>query len=301
MGGFLVTVAIPSLNQAEFLERAIESVCAQNVAVELMVVDGGSNDGSLAIIKRHANALAWWRSASDGGQASAINEVLARATGRWFLWLNADDLLLSDALAKVQPFLAGDCAPDVLYGDALFIDRNDRVIGAYPTTRFCPELLKSFCFISQPSCLVRTTRLRQIGGLDAGLNYALDYELWLRLLADGARFRYLPQWLSATRLHSDSKTSLGAEAFTREVLASQIRHFPDAAPVPRALWARYRRLHTGNRPKASALAFLLASIAQMKAPSHVLPASRWIVRVAALHVHAGWRGWVAKRALNKAG
>lgn len=290
MSSPLFTVVIPSLNQARFLAQAIRSVLNQEVLVELMIVDGGSQDDSVEIIRRHEPALSWWRSGSDEGQGSAINEALARATGHYFLWLNSDDLLLPGALKRAGEYLTAHPGCEVLYGDALFIDETGRVGGAYPTSPFSADLLKSFCYISQPSCLVQTERLRGVGGLDAGLEYALDYELWLRLLKAGAAFHYVPQLLSATRLHGDTKTSTGGAAFTREVLVSQQRHFPGASPAARATWARYRQLLAGERRMSPAVALASAWARQAMLPKCWVPTTRWVMQVARLHLRAWQRG-----------
>ena len=123
----LVSIVTPSFNQARFLEAAIESVLGQDYPhLEYMIVDGGSNDGSLEIIRKYERRLAWWVSEKDAGQTDAINKGLARANGRILAWLNSDDSYEPGALRAAVDFLLGHPETGLVYGDANFIDEAGR-------------------------------------------------------------------------------------------------------------------------------------------------------------------------------
>jgi len=123
MSAPLVTVVTPSYNQAAYLEDAIESVLAQDYPrIEYAVADGGSADGSVEILKRYEDRLAWWTSGPDGGQSAALNTAFARAQGEILGWLNSDDTLLPGAVSRVVAELERDPELALVYGDAEFVD-----------------------------------------------------------------------------------------------------------------------------------------------------------------------------------
>lgn len=200
------TVVTPSFNQAAFIERTLASVAAQQgVEVEHRVYDGGSTDGTVAILERAGPSLRW-ASERDAGQADAVNKGLREATGEAIGWLNSDDVYYPGALARVAAFLEAHPDVDVVYGDADHIDANDRVLEPYPVEPWSLERLEERSFICQPAAFIRRRVPERHGVLDSSLRYCMDYEYWLRLGRGGARFAHLPEKLAGSRLHPATKT-----------------------------------------------------------------------------------------------
>jgi glycosyltransferase involved in cell wall biosynthesis len=207
-----ITIITPSFNQAQFLERTIRSVLAQSSEeprfagrIEHWVIDGGSSDGSVEILKRYSDRLQWI-SEKDRGHPDAVNKGLARATGDIIGWLNSDDIFYNGAVAAVMDFFERRPDVDVVYGDGNHIDENDRFLEPYPTEDWNFERLKDYCFLCQPAVFFRRSVVERFGPLDVQWHYALDYEYWLRLGKKGARFVHIKALLAATRLHAATKT-----------------------------------------------------------------------------------------------
>jgi glycosyltransferase involved in cell wall biosynthesis len=152
-----VSIVTPSYNQARFLEATICSVLEQEYSpIEYIVIDGGSTDGSLEIIRKYASRLAYWISEPDRGQTEAINKGFARANGDIYAWLNSDDTYEPEAVAKAVEFL--QIHPDVgmVYGDANFIDEQGNVIGRFPARQTdYPRLRRGYVHIPQQAAFWR--------------------------------------------------------------------------------------------------------------------------------------------------
>jgi glycosyltransferase involved in cell wall biosynthesis len=207
-----VTIITPSFNQAQFLERTIRSIHAQQTEeprfsgpLQHVVIDGGSRDGSIEILKRYGGRLEWI-SEKDRGHPDAMNKGLQRATGDIIGWLNSDDIFYPGAIRTVVDFFERRPDIDVVYGDGNHIDEHDRFLEPYPTEDWNFERLKDVCFLCQPAVFFRRRVVERFGPLDVQWHYALDYEFWLRLGKNGVRFARIPALLAATRLHSATKT-----------------------------------------------------------------------------------------------
>jgi glycosyltransferase involved in cell wall biosynthesis len=201
----LVSVVMPSLNQAEFIRNSIDSVLNQDyVPIELIVIDGRSSDGTVDILKDYDDRLRWV-SESDGGQTPAINKGFRMATGEIIGWLNADDLYLPGAVRTSVEFLAQRESADLVYGDADHIDRDGRLIAPYPTEPFSLSRLQQTCFICQPAVFFRRRVFDRVGILDEYFSSAMDYEYWVRVAQRG-EIVYCPVRLAQSRLHREAKT-----------------------------------------------------------------------------------------------
>lgn len=204
----LVSIVTPSYNQAEFLERTIRSVLGQDYPnLEYIIIDGGSTDGSVEIIRKYESQLSFWISERDKGQTNAINKGFNRAKGEIFAWLNSDDIYEPGAIRAAVEALISDPSLGFVYGDCNFIDSHDRVIGKFDARQTDLEkLLRGYVHIPQQAFFFRGELWKKVGPLDENIYFAMDYDLWLRL-ARIAPFRYLPGKVWADfRLHEDAKT-----------------------------------------------------------------------------------------------
>lgn len=202
------SIVTPSFNQAGFLARTLDSVRAQGLpGVEHIVVDGGSTDGSRAILAERQGDLAWWCSEPDQGQADAINKGFRRASGEILAWLNSDDLYCPGALAAVDEFFRTHPRCDAVVGDLEIIDAHDRVLDVKKAVPFTfRQNLYSGCAVPQPATFFTRRAYALTGELDVSLHYQMDYEFFLRMQARGLRFGVLRRPLARFRLHGTSKT-----------------------------------------------------------------------------------------------
>ena len=201
-----ITVITPSFNQGNFIQRTIESVLSQGIVdLEYIVMDGGSEDRTVEILKSYGDRIKW-KSEYDAGTGDAVNKGLTAATGRIIGWLNSDDIYYDGTLRIALNYFDQNPEADVLYGDANHIDDRDQIIEKYPTESWSWERLQQQCIISQPAAFFRRTVIERYGLLDIRRPHCVDYEYWLRLGKNGARFFYLPGTLAATRLHANAKT-----------------------------------------------------------------------------------------------
>jgi glycosyltransferase involved in cell wall biosynthesis len=238
----LVSIVTPSFNQARFLEAAIRSILEQDYPrIEYIIVDGGSTDGSLEIIRKYQSRLAYWVSEPDQGQTDAINKGFARAQGEILAWLNSDDTYEPGALGEAVAFLQAHPQVGLVYGDANFIDSDGHKIGRFPAAQTDYRRLRSgYVHIPQQAAFFRAGLWRQVGPLDPSFYFAMDYDLWVRL-ALLSQVHYLPRTWANFRLHGDSKTVAADDRCWPEMLRV---HFRDGGGWLAALPAKYllRRL-----------------------------------------------------------
>ena len=225
MNDLKISIVTPSLNQAEFIERTIQSVLNQDYGrLEHIVIDGGSTDGSLTILKKYQTRLTWV-SEADRGQAEAINKGLKRASGDIVCWLNADDEFTSGALQTVASYFDRHPEAQLVYGDAEAIDEKGQAYGRrgnVKATNF-EELATVGDFIVQPATFWRAKLLDELGYLDESLKYCLDYEYWLRV-AQKYPLHYLPVPLARERFHHQAKTTQATLRRIQEIEAVARRY-----------------------------------------------------------------------------
>ena len=237
----LISIITPSYNQGAFIAETIESVISQagDFNLEYIIMDGGSTDNSVEIIKGYAERLqqgSWpvccrsitfhWSSETDKGQTDALAKGFAKATGDIFAWLNSDDTYLPGALQRVTDYFNSHPETALLYGDAHYIDTESRVISRYQTDEFDLLRLASSNIICQPAAFFRSNAFRAVGGLNEQLNFVMDYDLWIRLGKHG-HCTYLPELLATYRLHEASKTINSSFLIknSKESLAITVYHF----------------------------------------------------------------------------
>lgn len=222
-----ISIITPCFNQAEFLPFAIESVISQEYPnLEYIIIDGGSTDGSLDIIKQYEDHISYWQSGKDSGQSDAINQGFKKATGDIVAWLNSDDLYLPGAIKHAAECFTSDSQLDLLYGDCVFIDENGQFIRYFTECEpYCPKRIRTYSdFIMQPTTFFKRATLFHIGLLNSSLFYTMDWDLWARFAKADAKVRYTPRVQAANREYDDSKTSSGGIRRLREILFTNLRN-----------------------------------------------------------------------------
>lgn len=216
-----VTIVIPVLNGQATIGRAIASVLNQRVDVQLIVMDGGSTDGTMAVVEQYGAGVAHAESGPDGGQAAAINKGLRMATGTWFNWLNADDELAPGALKKVMEWT--DKPVDVVTGFCRHVDHlgNELAIGGTVTQGSVEQTMANYS-MGQPAHFYRTKALFDpLLELDHRLHYCMDMDLWFRyLILHGCDLvQHIPHILANFTVHPNSKSVAAAQAMKDEKYA----------------------------------------------------------------------------------
>lgn len=211
-----VSVVMPSYNQARFIREAIDSVLSQGYSdLSLLVMDGGSTDGTVNILSSYGDAITFV-SQRDRGQSDAINQGLERADGDIVCWLNSDDLFTPRAISNVVR--AFDAHPNVnfVYGKGWNIDAGGAILGDSNVLPFnLWRLIHQRNFIQQPSCFFRKSLLRRVGPVKEDLHYVMDWELWIRFSA--YKGLYIDEYLSSNRTYADNKTQSGQFRRWREI------------------------------------------------------------------------------------
>jgi len=207
-----ITVVTPSYNQAAYLEQTIRSVLDQGYPdLEYIVIDGGSSDGSVEIIKKYEKRLAYWHSRRDGGQSDAIRQGLERATGEIMAWLNSDDYYETGTLKLIAEEFGKDKRADVVYGNMKIVDGNGlqiserRLIGHIPWLSRIGMIYGGYG-IYQPASFWRSEIYRRVGGLDPKYVHCMDNDLFAKFAVGGGRFRFVRSDLASFRVHAASKT-----------------------------------------------------------------------------------------------
>ena len=266
----LFSLVVPSWQKGRFLRAALDSLVQQTYPhVEVIVQDNCSTDETAAILDEYAPRLAQIHRENDMGQSDAISRGFARSRGGILGWLNADDLLMPDALERVAAAFRSDPRPDVVYGHCALLSAQGQFLRYFHEIQpfSASVLLNRMNYISQPSTFYTRAAYEGVGGLDRHLHFAMDWDLWCRFARAGCRFHFLDEVLSGARYYEDTKTGGGglkrqAEIFrvnrqhktSRLPLAAAAHFYGDVVkprfaalhPVARRLWraVNRRRFHT---------------------------------------------------------
>jgi glycosyltransferase involved in cell wall biosynthesis len=213
-----LSIVTPSYNTARYLRPAIQSVIDQDwPETEYWVMDGGSTDGSVDVLKSFGDRVRWV-SEKDKGQSDAINKGFARSSGDVFSWLNSDDTYAPGAFRAAMEFLEQHPEIDMVYGDANYIDIQGGLISKCvhiePYSRH--RLFYYSDFIVQPATFFRRRAFEAVGGVDTSIHWAMDYDLWLKI-ARQFKIAYLPRLLANFRWLADNKTATGGFGRLNEI------------------------------------------------------------------------------------
>lgn len=214
-----ISVVTPSFNQGKYIERTIRSVLDQGYQnLEYIIIDGGSTDESVAIIRKYEERLAYWHSEPDRGQSDAIAQGFARATGDILCWINSDDYYHDGALSTAADVFSRDPEAAFVYGDYHCLYPNGELVLKKKVSFDFDICLYSYLMIPQPSAFWRRRAYFDVGGVDRSLHYVMDYDLFLRMGRRLGRrgFRHLRQPLSVFRIHEASKSVSCKERFAEE-------------------------------------------------------------------------------------
>lgn len=233
----LVSVLMPSLNQAAFIESAIRSVLDQDYPnVELVVADGGSTDGTLRRLETLLDVYGTrlrWVSEGDKGPANAVNKALGMARGRLIGWLNSDDLYAPGAVSAAAQHFADNAGTLLVYGEGEHIDGTGRPLGRYPT-RLPSVGIEAFhegCFICQPTVFLRREVFDELGPLDESLSTAFDFELWLRIFRRfPGQIAHIDRVQAFSRLHEACITQRMRRLVAIEGIRVLAQHLGNAKP-----------------------------------------------------------------------
>jgi len=215
----IVSIITPSYHQVHYLEQTIKSVLSQDYPqIEYIVIDGGSTDGSVDLIRRYESEISAWVSEPDRGQTDAINKGFSMANGEILAWLNSDDLYYAGAVSDAVEYLRKNPDAGMVYGDADYIDEEGHVVGRFPAAQTdLKRLRQGYVHIPQQAAFFRASLWKQVSPLDPSFYFAMDYDLWVRI-ASVAPIHYIPKLWAAFRLHKGAKSVSEADRCWPEML-----------------------------------------------------------------------------------
>lgn len=228
-----VTVVIPSYNQGVYLAQAIQSVLSQGVEAEIIIVDGGSTDESVSVIKGFEAHIHWWRSAPDQGQAFAVNEGMSKGTAPYVCWLNSDDYFLPGGLKTLLESIKANPDAPIVYGQAInkseLTGRETQVF----VQQFDEKEMSRRCIISQPATLIRRDVWENMGGLDVSMKMSMDYDLWWRVYRSSGPFHFVDSNIAVNRDHVATKTRNNRLQHYRESMSTVKKYY---GSIPLRWW-----------------------------------------------------------------
>lgn len=245
-----VAIVIPSFQQGSYLPFALESLVRQTYGpIETTVFDSMSTDASAEVLRRYEGRVTRIVRAADAGQADALCTGFASTRADVLGWLNADDMIFPDTIERVASIFRDRPEVDVVFGHCAFVSASGQFLGYFHDIQdFSRRDLVNFSdFIPQPSAFFRRSAYEAVGGIDASLHYAMDWDLWCRMARAGCRFHRLDEVLAAARIHPEAKTWKGGRERSIELWRVNRRHAWLGIPIAAAahLYQRHLRRYVG--------------------------------------------------------
>lgn len=222
-----ISIVTPSYNQAQFLEQTILSVLNQNYPnLEYIIIDGGSNDGSVEIIKKYEKYLSYWVSEKDKGQSNAINKGFQKSTGEILAWLNSDDTYLPETFYKVVKGFEQNPETDLIFGNIYFIDESDKRIGELRFTEFgFDTLIYEGGNLHQTGTFWKKEIYKRVGGLNSNYKFCMDYDFFCRVAKVG-KLCHMRDFFANFRIHANAKSSTISHIGCKEHKEIMRRYIP---------------------------------------------------------------------------
>lgn len=216
-----ISIVTPSLNQGQFIEETIQSVLGQNYPnLEYIIMDGGSSDNSVDIIRKYRDYITYWDSRTDCGQADAINRGFSIAKGQVFGWLNSDDMYLPGTLLYVAEQFQSlqRCFEGILFGNCVHLNEtNNLVWGSQVHVHHSSSDIELLDYLIQPSSFWTRAIWERVGPLSMEMQYGFDWDWFIRAKRKGVRFEACKRYLSVYRIHPQHKTATGRSDRLKEI------------------------------------------------------------------------------------